>query len=122
MKIKSVETIPIAASFKSTFRFGTTDRTTSPNVVVIIRTDDGAVGYGEACPVPAFTSETQKSIVGLVEQRVAPLYAGRDPQHRLPLLHDLARVLKFAPFTLAALDTALLDLMGRTWRVPVHAL
>ena len=122
MKIQSVEAIPIAASFKSTFRFGTTDRTTSPNVVVAIRTDDGAVGYGEACPVPAFTSETQNSIVELVEQRVAPLFAGRHPEHRLPLLHDLGRVLKAAPFTVAAVDTALLDLMGRILGVPVHTL
>jgi len=71
MKIQSEAAIPIAASFKSTFRFGTPDRSNSPNVVVVIRSDDGAVGYGEACPVPAFTSETQKSIVELVEERVA---------------------------------------------------
>jgi L-alanine-DL-glutamate epimerase-like enolase superfamily enzyme len=122
MQIQSIEPIPVAASFRSTFRFGTTDRTTSPNVVVIIRTHDGAVGYGEACPVPAFTSETQESIVELVEQRVAPLFVGRNPEHRLPLLHDLDRVLKCAPFTNAAVDTALLDLVGRTLDVPVHTL
>ncbi|MDQ8708113.1 enolase C-terminal domain-like protein [Streptomyces sp. LHD-70] len=122
MKIHSIEAVPVAASFKSTFRFGTTDRTTSPNVVVIIRTDEGPVGYGEACPVPAFTSETQKSIVELVEERVSPVLIGRDPEHRLPLLHDLARVLKSAPFTTAAVDTALLDLLGRALDVPVHTL
>jgi L-alanine-DL-glutamate epimerase-like enolase superfamily enzyme len=122
MKILSVEAIPLAASFKSTFRFGTTDRSTSPNVVVIIRTDDGQVGYGEACPVPAFTSETQASIVELVQQRVAPVFVGRDPELRQPLLADLAKVLKFAPFTIAAVDTALLDLQGRALGVPVHTL
>jgi L-alanine-DL-glutamate epimerase-like enolase superfamily enzyme len=122
MKIQSIEAIPVAASFKSTFRFGTTDRSTSPNVVVIIRTDDGHVGYGEACPVPAFTSETQASIVQLVEQRVAPTFVGRDPEMRQPLLTDLAKVLKFAPFTVAAVDTALLDLQGRALGVPIYAL
>jgi muconate cycloisomerase len=122
MKIRAVEAIPVAASFKSTFRFGTTDRTTSPNVIVVIRSDDGVDGFGEACPVPAFTSETQKSIVELVEQRVAPLFVGRDPQQRLPLLRDLARSLRSAPFTVAAVDTALLDLLGRFCNVPVHTL
>ena len=122
MKIASVEAVPLAASFRSTFRFGTTDRTTSPNVVVIIRTDDGAVGYGEACPVPAFTSETQASIVELIEQRIAPLLHGRDPQLRLPLLAEIATVLRFAPFTVAAIDTALLDLQGRVLGVPIHVL
>lgn len=122
MRIRSVEAIPVAASFRTTFRFGTTDRTTSPNVVVIIRTDEGPAGHGEACPVPAFTSETQKSVVELVEGRVAPVLVGRDPEHRLPLLRDLARVLKSAPFTTAAVDTALLDLVGRALDVPVHTL
>jgi L-alanine-DL-glutamate epimerase-like enolase superfamily enzyme len=46
MKIESVEAVPVAASFRTTFRFGTVDRSTSPNVVVIVRADDGAVGYG----------------------------------------------------------------------------
>lgn len=122
MKITGVEAIPLAASFRTTFRFGTTDRTTSPNVVLVVRSDDGSVGYGEACPVPAFTSETQRSIVELVEARVAPTLLGRDPTLRTPLLHELARALRFAPFTLAAADTALLDLVGRALGVPVHAL
>ncbi|MGH2863291.1 MAG: mandelate racemase/muconate lactonizing enzyme family protein [Solirubrobacteraceae bacterium] len=122
MRIESVEAIPIAASFKATFRFGTTDRQTSPNVVVVLRTDEGLIGYGEACPVPAFTSETQRSIVELVEERVRPVLIGRDPQQRAPLLNDIARVLRFAPFTIAAVDTALLDLVGRALGVPVHTL
>lgn len=122
MKIRSVESIPLAASFKTTFRFGTTDRSTSPNVVIIIRTDDGVSGYGEACPVPAFTSETQASIVELIEQRVAPALIGEDPQDRGRLLNKIARILKFAPFTVAAVDTALLDMMGRALNVPVYTL
>lgn len=91
-------------------------------MVVVIRTDEGVTGYGEACPVPAFTSETQRSIVELVHERVCPVLVGRDPERRVPLLGDVARVLKFAPFTTAAVDTALLDLAGRALGVPVHTL
>jgi len=122
MKIESIEAIPLAASFNTTFRFGTTDRSTSPNVIVIIRTDDGHVGYGEAVPVPAFTSETQRSIVELVEERIAPVAVGRNPYDRQPLLADIAKVLRFAPFTISAFDMALLDLQGRALGVPVHTL
>jgi len=56
MRIKSITAIPLAASFKQVFRFGMTDRTSSPNVLVRIVTDEGVVGWGEACPVQAFTS------------------------------------------------------------------
>src|SRR3954467_13472672 len=113
VRITSIAAIPLAASFEKTFRFGTTDRTTSPNVVVAIRTDEGLVGWGEACPVQAFTSETQASVVELVETRVAAALVGRDPLQRVPLLAELARGLRFAPFTFAAVDTALLDVTGR---------
>lgn len=122
MKIRSVEAIPLAAAFTTTFSFGTTDRSTSPNVVVIIRTDEGVAGFGEACPVPAFTSETQGSIVELIEQRVAPVLVGEDPADRGRLLANVAKVLKAAPFTVAAVDTALLDLLGRALDVPIHTL
>lgn len=122
MKIQSVEAIPLAASFNSTFRFGTIDRSISPNVVVILRTDEGVTGYGEAVAVPAFTSETQLSIVELVEKRIAPVIIGRDPFDRLPLLSDVARTLKFAPFTISSLDMALLDLQGRALGVPISTL
>jgi glycine/D-amino acid oxidase-like deaminating enzyme len=43
VRIVSVEAVPLAVSFRETFRFGTTDRTTSPNVVVVLRTDEGHV-------------------------------------------------------------------------------
>ncbi|MGH2842683.1 MAG: mandelate racemase/muconate lactonizing enzyme family protein [Solirubrobacteraceae bacterium] len=122
MKIESVEAIPLAASFRTLFRFGTTDRTDSPNVVIVIRTDQGLAGYGEACPVPAFTSETQRSIVELVEERLEPMLVGRDPTRRTALLHDISLLLKSAPFTVAALDTALLDVTARSMDVPVHVL
>ncbi len=122
MRITSIEAIPLAASFKQVFRFGTTDRTTSPNVLVRIVTDEGVVGWGEACPVQAFTSETQASIVELVETRVATALVGRDPLQRVPLLDTLARVLRFAPFTFAAVDTALLDVAGRHTGLPVSTL
>jgi L-alanine-DL-glutamate epimerase-like enolase superfamily enzyme len=74
MTIAAVEAVPLAASFRTTFRFGTVDRDTAPTVAV--RTQDGALGYGEACPVPAFTREIQRSVVELVQDRVAPLLVG----------------------------------------------
>lgn len=122
MQIQSIEAIPLAASFVNMFRFGTIDRSKSPNVLLVIRSDEGHIGYGEAVPVPAFTSETQASIVELVETRIAPVLLGRDPLDRLPLLTDVSRVLRFAPFTVAALDIALVDLAGKALGVPAYQL
>ena len=102
--IRDVEAIPLRIGFRETFRFGTIDRKQSQNVVLVVTTTDGVVGYGEACPVPAFTAETQESIVAIVEQRVKPLLIGADPLNHRPLVRRLERVLFGCPFTLAALD------------------
>jgi L-alanine-DL-glutamate epimerase-like enolase superfamily enzyme len=120
--IGAVEAIPLAAAFEQVFRFGTTDRTTSSNVIVRITSDKGVIGYGETCPVPTFASETQASIVELVETRVAPLLVGRDACERVPLLAHLARALRFAPFTTVAVDTAHFDLVGKQTGLSVSRL
>ena len=121
-RIVSVDAIPLEAGFAQLFKFGTVDRRRSSNVVVRIRTDSGAVGYGEACPVVAFTSETQESIVLSVEGVVRDALVGRSAQDRAPLLDDLAARLPTAPFTLAAADIGLLDLQGKLSGLPASAL
>src|SRR5690349_19778744 len=112
MRILEVEAVPLRAGFARAFSFGTTDRTRSFNVLVRVTTDEGLVGLGEACPVPAFTAETQESVVAAVEQRMRPVLEGMNPLQREPLLRRLQARLAGYPFTLAAIDMALLDLAG----------
>jgi muconate cycloisomerase len=120
MKIASVEAVPLAARLRVPFRFGNVVRTTSANVLVRISTEDGVVGYGEACPVPQLTAETQESVVALVEQRVAPELVGQDARRWRPLLARVSKRLFQATFTQAAVDMALLDLAGKALGIPVH--
>ncbi|MGH2562504.1 MAG: mandelate racemase/muconate lactonizing enzyme family protein [Thermomicrobiales bacterium] len=122
MRIRTIEAMPLRIGFPQTFRFGTVDRKASQNVVVKITTDDGVVGYGEACPVPAFTAETQQSIVELIEGPVRELVVGADPLAVRPLIRRAERFLAHRPFTLTALDVALWDLAGKLLGAPVSTL
>lgn len=122
MRIQAVEAIPLDIGFAQTFSFGTTDRNRSQNVVVKMTTDDGIVGYGEACPVAAFTREDQQSIVAMVEGEVREALIGQDPLSRAPLLHGLTQRLSGYPFTICAVDIALWDLAGKALGQPVWAL
>jgi L-alanine-DL-glutamate epimerase-like enolase superfamily enzyme len=122
MRIVRVEAVPLDARLKTPFRFGNVVRTTSANVLVRVVGEDGLVGYGEACPVPQLTAETQESVVALVEQRVAPKLVGEDVRRWRPLLGRIATRLFQASFTQAAVDMALLDLAGKALGVPVHEL
>src|SRR3954465_11593053 len=119
MRIARVEAVPLDARLKTPFRFGNVVRTTSANVLVRIVGEDGLVGYGEACPVPQLTAETQESVVALVEQRVGPELVGEDSLRWRPLLGRVAKRLFQASFTQAAVDMALLDLAGKALGVPV---
>lgn len=122
MKIVDVDAVPLDARLSAPFRFGRIVRTTSANVLLRLRTDEGVEGWGEACPVPQLTAETQESIHALVTGGLALQLTGRDPLGRRRLLLDLEPTLARWPFTKAALDTALLDLAGRAMGVPMHAL
>jgi L-alanine-DL-glutamate epimerase-like enolase superfamily enzyme len=122
VNIVRVEAVPLDARLKTPFRFGNVVRTASANVLVRVACEDGLVGYGEACPVPQLTAETQESVVALVEQRVAPELVGKDPRQWRPLLGRIAKRLFQASFTQAAVDMALLDLAGKSLGVQVHEL
>jgi L-alanine-DL-glutamate epimerase-like enolase superfamily enzyme len=122
VKIRSVEAIPLDVRFKETFSFGSTDRNRSPNVIVRMTTVEGIVGYGEACPMPAFTGETQESVTATIEGRLKDLLVGRDPLQHEPIIRDLDKALFRSPFTLAAIDVALWDIAGKILGVPVSVL
>lgn len=122
MTIERLEAIPLRARFKQTLRFGTTDRSESGNVIVKLTDQDGRVGYGEACPIAAFSRETPESVVSHLEQWVRPIVIGANALDRQPLLARLAPGLTANPFATAAVDTALLDLAGKTLGVSASRL
>lgn len=119
MLITSVEAIPFRAELSQPFRFGNIVRTTSQNVLVKITTDSGATGWGEACPVPQLTAETQASVTALVNGEVRDSFVGKDARARRALIASVDRVHLGIHFTLAALDTALLDLVAQGHGVAV---
>lgn len=122
MKIQSLEAIPLNIGFKQLFQFGLIDRKASQNVILKITTNDGLVGYGEACPVPAFTAETQKTVVDNLNGRVKPLILGKDALDREPIIRQLERFLPHCPFTLTAVDLALWDIAGKDANLSVTTL
>jgi L-alanine-DL-glutamate epimerase-like enolase superfamily enzyme len=122
VKIQSLEAIPLNIGFKQLFQFGLINRKASQNVILKITTDEGLCGYGEACPVPAFTAETQQSVVANLTGRVAPLILGKEALDHEPLIRTLERFLPHCPFTLTAVDLALWDIAGKAANLSVTAL
>lgn len=121
MRITTVRAVRPAIGFANTFSFGSIDRREPFNVLVEIETDDGLVGVGEACPVPAFTAETPQSVAAALDGPVAEVLIGSDPRLVRSLLRQVRTVAE-GPFTTAAVDMAMWDLLGQSLDAPVHAL
>ncbi len=82
-----------------------------PGVVIRLRTREGAVGWGEAAPWSVF-SGTAEACAQALQIYLKPLVLGAHPQ-QLPLLMQAAdKVIVGHPEAKAALEMALLDLLG----------
>ena len=99
------------------------------STIVEIRTDNGLIGYGEACPLgpaylPAYAAGVRAGVAEL-----APHLVGEDPRQTVRLNQTMDRWLKGHPYVKSAIDIACSDerrdcpsaccwvaVLARTWR------
>ncbi len=122
MQISKVEVMPFAVPIRS-FADAYTGFATSKAVLVKIHSEDGTIGYGEACAwEPEFYGETLESVSSTIEKYIAPKIVGQN-------LFNINRILAIIDANLAkvtcakeGIDLALHDLVGKTLNVPVTTL
>lgn len=122
MRVATLEATPVSVPYlhrevsSQVARDGVTD------VVVRIETDDGLVGFGEAC-----SGADVASIVAAIEA-MAPFVVGSDPWNRDAVQHVLYThgLWQFragtANFAWAGIDMALADVAAQAARVPLYKL
>jgi muconate cycloisomerase len=87
---------------------------------VRIEADDGCVGWGEAPSAPTMTGETVASMTAAVEH-MAPMLMGRPADDFAGVSAVMALQMYGNTGAKAAIEIALLDLVGRATVRPVHA-
>lgn len=124
MKIRSVQTQPVSIPTRPEFSIVSAagEHRISRYVVVMVRTDEGTAGIGEATVMPVWSGETQAGALAAIRDVLAPVLIGRDPLEIGALADAMDRVLIGNPFTKAALEMALLDLAGKILGAPAHVL
>ena len=90
-------------------------------VLVRLETAGGLVGWGEASPWAVFTG-TAEAAAAALDRYLRPLAIGADPRELSGIMARADKVLVGHREAKAALETALLDLLGRASGLPVHAL
>ena len=93
-----------------------------PHVIVEIASASGAMGLGEASPLPEFTGETAPGILGVLHEGYLDALIGRNATEIAAIMADLERLRPGNPSALAAIDLALHDLAGKLLDVPTVTL
>ncbi|MGN8889703.1 dipeptide epimerase [Dysosmobacter sp. HCP28S3_G4] len=122
MKITEVRlgklSVPLRVPFKTALR----TVNSVEDVIVELRTDTGAVGYGEAPPTGAVTGDTTGAIIGAIQDHIARSILGRDVDDFEDLLQTVQKCIVKNTSAKAAVDIALWDLYGQLYGIPVYKL
>ena len=122
MKIKNIDAYAVRMPLVEPYTIAqkTFDRAT--NVFLEIDTDSWPVGYGVAAPESSITGETPKDVLAAVDTIIAPALLGRDPLRPVAILEKLKKDLSASPATLAMVDMALFDILGKQAGMPLFRL
>ncbi len=124
MKITAVKTFPITLTVKPEFYIVSSAgaHAISSYVIVKIETDEGIFGWGEATVVSLWSGETQGGAVALIRDYFAPLLIGQNPADVDALTQAMDAIALENHFTKAAVEMALLDLIGKAQNKPIYEL
>lgn len=115
MKITAIEAFQVAWS--------PTDRPQQHSAFVLVHTDTGLTGIGEASPM-----QGGRASLGMIRDDIAPMLIGQDPlDHAVLLDQAMHTLVKLGPEgaltgALAAIDIALWDLKGKLTGLPIYKL
>ena len=122
MKITSLSLkrirVPLRTPFKTALR--TVDHV--EDVIVILQTDCGMVGFGEAPPTGPITGDTTGAIVGAIRDHIGRAILGREVDALEPLLQTVQNAVVGNSSAKAAVDMAIWDLYGQLHNIPVYQL
>lgn len=124
MKITHVSSYPVSIPLNRDLAIISSKeaRHASNYVIVEIQSDDGTRGVGEATVAPRWSGEFQTGAMAAINDILTPTLVGQDPLQVSLLSDAMDCVLIGNPFVKAAIEIALLDLVGKIHSVPIYAL
>jgi L-alanine-DL-glutamate epimerase-like enolase superfamily enzyme len=121
MKISGVDIFYFDIPLRQPFKISIGTMHGANDVLVRVETDAGLAGWGEACPFPPITGETQETNIAAA-RNLRDLLLGRDPLAIGTFLREAGRLINTNPSAVAAFDMALHDIAGRAAGQPLFRL
>lgn len=123
MKITKVETHIVSVPMKIPYTTALAEKKTTEAVVVIVETDDGPRGLGQAAasaPRYAPFDEFPSELALTVRERLAPAVLGEDPRD-LALIHrKMETAARGHTYAHTTIDLAIHDILGVAQGIPVY--
>lgn len=122
MKITNIKlgyiSVPLRKPFKTALR--TVD--SIKDIIVMIETDTGNVGYGEIPPTGVITGDTAGAIIGAIEDHIKKAIIGMDIENIEEIMYKLDKSIVGNNSAKAGIDMAIYDLYGQLYNAPVYKL
>ncbi len=119
MKITNIQTKILKAPLKNPFITSLRRVDALEDLVVIIKCDDGTVGYGEGAPTPQITGETIGSMVATIEY-IKPHILGKKIEEFELILKNIHSLIVKNTTAKSALEIALYDLKAKSQKLPLY--
>jgi len=121
MKIVNIETRVVTAPLKTPFKTSLRTVTHLEDLVVMVDTDSGLIGYGEGASTAVITGETLLGMQGAVAH-IKPLIIGKEIEDFNTLLSILAKSMVHNSTIKSAIEMALYDLRAQSFKMPLYKL
>ncbi len=122
MKITEVRLAKISVPLRVPFKTALRTVNSVEDVIVEIRTDVGALGYGEAPPTGVITGDTTGAIIGAINDHIAKNIIGMEIDNLEDVLQKIQKSIVHNSSAKAAVDMAVWDLYGQLYKIPVYKL
>ncbi|MBU1667637.1 dipeptide epimerase [bacterium] len=119
MKIVDIQTRILKAPLKTPFKTALRTVTHLEDLVVMVHTDNGFIGYGEGAATAVITGETLTGMQGAIEH-IKPILLGKDIEAFNKLLHTIEYSMIHNSTIKAALEMALYDLRAQALQLPLY--
>lgn len=120
MKITDIKFALLEVPLKTPFKTALRTVNEIKDVIVIIETDSGHVGYGEAPATAAITGDTLGSIVETIKSEMKPRLIGRDISN----LNEITEIIQGSIMknynAKAAVEIAIYDLFAQLYGAPLY--
>ncbi len=120
MKITDIKFAMLKVPLKTPFKTALRIVDDIDDVVVIVETDTGNVGYGEAPATAAITGDTHGSIIEAINVVIKPALVGKDISNLNEITHIIQSSIVKNYSAKAAIEIAIYDLFAQLYNAPLY--